>query len=223
MGAVSTPDPTENEPGTSSWLNDAVSFILRRPVRVRVKTSPNNLVRGKLDVVILELNGLDVTGLDLDRVLIRAEGLRIDPGLPPRLRSDSLGFKGTVVQAAVDRWTRRTRLPVKLSLTPDGVVVKTGLRGISLSEVATELDITGPFLTLRPKRAAMLGVSTPVARFFRGYLPLPPMPMGAKLVRFEPGDGRMTAWFALEPLDEPLSPALAASLRKRFFPIPLTR
>jgi hypothetical protein len=162
---------------------------------------------------------MDFTGLDVDRLLIRAEGLRIDPGIPPRLRSDALGFKGTVVQAAVDRWTRRTRLPVKLSLTPDGVVVKTGLRGLALSEVATELDITGPFLTLRPKRASMLGVSTSVARFFRGYLPLPPLPMGAKLVRFEPGDERMTAWFALDPLDEPISPALATSIRKRLFPL----
>ena len=216
MGAISTPDPT-----TNGWLNDAVSFLLRRPVRVRVKTSPNNLVRGRLDVVILEANGLDVTGLDLDRLLIRAEGLRIEPGIPPRLRSDTLGFKGTVVQTAVDRWTRRTRLPVRLSLTDDGVVVTTGLRGLALSEVATELYMTGPFLTLRPKRAAMLGLSSPVARFFRGYLPLPPLPLGARLTKFEPGDGRMTAWFEVDPLDEPISPALASSLRRRLLPLAL--
>ncbi len=109
-------------------------------------------------------------------------------------------------------------LPVRLTLTPSGVHARTSLAGVSLSEVDCELEVRGPFLGLRPQRASMLGVPAPIVGMFRGYLPLPPLPMGARLQRVDPDHGRLTAWFSLDDVDEPLTPRVARVLQRRLLP-----
>ncbi len=74
------------------------------------------------------------------------------------------------MQDAVDRWTNRTHLPVRLLLTDEGILVKTSVRGFSISEVATEVAVRGHFLTLRPRRASIVGLPTPVVGILRGFL-----------------------------------------------------
>ena len=64
------------------------------------------------------------------------------------------------------------------------------------------LAVSGPFLRLKPVRASMLGLPTPILGFLRGYLPLPPLPLGAHLARVEPGDGEPTGWFDVDDVDE---------------------
>src|SRR5581483_6999669 len=118
-------------------------------------------------------------------------------------------------QDAIDDWVRSVHLPVRLTLTPSGVHARTSLAGVSLSEVDCELEVRGPFLGLRPQRASMLGVPAPIVGMFRGYLPLPPLPMGARLQRVDPDHGRLTAWFSLDDVDEPLTPRVARVLQRR--------
>ena len=60
--------------------------------------------------------------------------------------------------------------------------------------------------------------TAPVLGFLRGYLPLPPLPLGARLNRVEPGDGEITVWFDVDDVDEPLTPAIAAGIRRRLIP-----
>jgi hypothetical protein len=199
-------------------LDGTVSALARRPVKVRVKPTPLGLVTGRLDAVVLEVGELATHGLVVDRLVVHAQNLRVEPGLPPRLKAGPIGFKATVVQEAVDGWTKAAHLPARLLLTPEGIVVKTGVRGFQLSEVATELTVSGPFLQLRPVRASMLGLSTPVLGFLRGFLPLPPLPLGARLNRVEPGDGELTVWFDVDDVDEPLTPAIATGIRRRLVP-----
>jgi hypothetical protein len=199
-------------------VDGTVSQLARRPVRVRTKVTPAGALRGRIDVIVFEVGGLRTTGLVIDRLVVRAEQVRVEPGLPPRLKAGPLGFKATVAQAAVDRWTKASHLPVRLLLTPEGVVAKTSVRGIQLSEVEVELDVAGPLIQLRPRRAAMLGVETPVLGLLRGYLPLPPLPMGARLRRVEAGDGTLTTWFSVPDVDEPLTPDLALRLQRRLVP-----
>jgi hypothetical protein len=65
-------------------------------------------------------------GLVLDRVVVRAQRVRVVPGLPPRLRAGPVGLRAYVSQDNVDRWTRAARLPIRLELTADGVQITTG-------------------------------------------------------------------------------------------------
>lgn len=214
--------PTTEGPSPADLLigliDGTVSQLARRPVRVRTKITPAGALRGRVDVIVFEVGGLRTTGLVIDRLVVRAEQVRIEPGLPPRLKAGPVGFKATVVQSAVDRWTKASHLPIRLLLTPEGVVAKTSVRGIQLGEVAVELDVVGPLIQLRPRRAAMLGVETPVIGLLRGYLPLPPLPLGARLRRVERGDGTLTTWFSVPDIDEPLSPDLALRLQRRLIP-----
>lgn len=199
-------------------LDGTVSVIARRPIKVRVKPSPLGLLTGRVDVVVIEMGELATHGLVVDRLVVHAEDLRVEPGLPPRLKAGPIGFKATVVQEAVDAWTRWAHLPARVELSSEGIVLHAGVRGIAVGEFATELAVSGPFIQLRPVRASMLGVPTPVLGFLRGYLPLPPLPLGARLARVEPGEGQMTVWFDVDDIDEPLTPAIARSIRRRLRP-----
>ena len=100
-------------------------------------------------------------------------------------------------QENVDRWTRTARLPIRLALTEEGVILRAGVGGIRMSETLADLEVSGPFLRLAPKRMTIVGVQAPLTRFIRGYLPLPPLPKGAHLTEVRPGDGRIAVTFAL--------------------------
>jgi hypothetical protein len=199
-------------------LDGTLSRVARRPVKVRAKVSPVAAMLGSIDVIVFELGELEMAGLEVERIVVRAENVRIQPGFPPRLRTGQVGFKATVGQAAIDRWTQRTHLPVRMHLTEEGIIVKTTVRGFSISEVATEVAVSGHFLTLRPRRASIVGLPTPVVGMFRGFLPLPPLPRGARLSKVDHEAEKVTAWFALDDIDQPLTPAIARRLRPSLLP-----
>ena len=160
-------------------------------------------------------------GLVLDRVVVRAQHVRVVPGLPPRLRAGPVGLRAYVSQDNVDRWTRTARLPMRLQLTEDGVLLTTGLRGIRVSETLADLEVAGRFVRLAPKRMTIGGLPAPMARFFRGYLPLPPLPRGARITELRPSDGELEVTFQLDHVDEPLTPDIARRLRTlAHLPIP---
>jgi hypothetical protein len=222
--AVDVDERTRSEAAPSAadlligLLDGTLSRVARRPIKIRVKSSPVSAMLGVLDVAVFELGELEMAGLEVERIVVHAENLRIQPGFPPRLRTGEIGFKATVVQDAVDAWTQRTHLPVRLLLGDEGVIVKTSVRGFSISEIATQVAVSGPFLTLSPKRASFVGLPAPVVGILRGYLPLPPLPRGARLHRVDHEDGSLTAWFALDEIDQPLTPAIARRLRPSLLP-----
>lgn len=195
-------------------LLDVVSeAALGRPLRPQLRITPAGLLRGEIDMVKLELPAYAVAGLVVDRFIIRAEHVRVQPGLPPVLVAGPVGFKAVVSQENVDRWTRDLRLPLRLRLTEEGVVTTTGLGGIRVSEIVTEPTVVGGFLQLRPTRASLLGVPTTLVRFLRGYLPLPPLPRSARLDRVEPSDGELALAFTIDRFEQPLTPDVTDRLR----------
>ena len=196
-------------------LIDAVSeAALGRPLRPDVRMSPSGLLRGEIDLVKVELPAYAVAGLVIDRFIVRAERVRVQPGLPPVLIAGPVGLEAVVSQANVDRWTRDLRLPMRLRLTEEGVVTSTGLGGIRMTEVVTEPTVVGGFVQLRPTRASLLGVPTTLVRFLRGYLPLPPLPRSARLDRVEMADGELTMAFRIERFEQPLTPDVTNGLRR---------
>ena len=214
--------PDEEAPSPADLLigllDGTLSRVVRRPVKVRSKISPVAAMLGSIDVVVFELGELEMAGLEVERIVVHVENVRIQPGFPPRLRTGEIGFKATVVQAAVDRWTQRTHLPMRMHLTDEGILVKTSVRGFSIGELSTEVAVTRNFLTLRPKRASIVGVRTPVVGMLRGFLPLPPLPRGARLSKVDHEEGTITTWFALDNIDQPLTPAIARRLRPSLLP-----
>jgi hypothetical protein len=194
-------------------LDSTASRVLDHPIRPRVKATPAGLLRGELDVVKVEVPAVLAAGLVLDRLVVRAERVRVAPGLPPRLRAGPVGIRAYVCQENVDRWTRTSHLPMRISLTAEGVVLTAGVRGFRMGEVLADLEVAGPFLRLAPKRASIAGVPTPLVRFLRGYLPLPPLPRGARITEVRPGDGELAVTFQLDEVDEPLTPDVARRLR----------
>jgi hypothetical protein len=215
--ATSASDEARDDPAVlASFLalvDDAASRVIDHPIRPRVKASPQGLLRGELDLVQVEIPAVLAAGLVLDRIVIRAQHLRIVPGLPPRVQAAPVSLRAYVSQANVDRWTRTTHLPMRLALTEEGVLLTTGVRGFRMSETLTDLEVSGRFLRLSPTRMTIVGLPAPMARFFRGYLPLPPLPKGARITEVRPGAGRLAVTFALEELDEPLTPDIARRLR----------
>jgi hypothetical protein len=161
----------------------------------------------------VEVPAVLAAGLVLDRLVVRAEHVRVVPGLPPRLQAHPVGLRAYVSQGNVDRWTRTARLPIRLALTEEGVLLTTGVRGFRMSETLADLEVAGRFLRLAPKRMTIVGLPAPLARFFRGYLPLPPLPKGARITEVHPGDGELAVTFQLERLDEPLTPDILRRLR----------
>jgi hypothetical protein len=194
-------------------IDSTASRIVDHPIRPRIKVSPQGLLRGELDVVKVEVPAVLAAGLVLDRVTVRAERVRVAPGFPPRLQAGPVGLRTWVCQEHVDRWTHTARLPIRLLLTEEGVLLTTGVGGFRMSETLADLEVAGRFLRLAPKRMTIVGLPAPMARFFRGYLPLPPMPKGARITQVTPGDGELVVTFELPNLDEPLTPDIARRLR----------
>lgn len=225
-GADPTPDrpriPTPEEAATYRpaqdlflALLDVVSeAALGRPLRPQLKISPAGLLRGEIDLVKVELPAYAVAGLVVDRFVVRAEHVRVQPGLPPVLVAGPVGFKAVVSQDNVDRWTKDLRLPFRLRLTDEGVVTTTGLGGIRMGEVVTMPTVVGGFVQLQPTKASLLGVPTTLVRFLRGYLPLPPLPRSAQLDDVETSDGELALSFRIERFEQPLTPDVSERIRQ---------
>lgn len=185
---------------------------LGKPLRPRLKVTPAGLLRGEVDVVKVELPAYAVAGLVVDRFVVRAEHVRVVPGMPPRLEAGPVGIRAIVSQANVDRWTKDLHLPFRLRLTEEGVVSTTGIAGITMTEVVTMPDVSGGFLRLRPQRASLLGVPTSLVRFLRGYLPLPPLPRDAVLESVDPADGELGITFRIDRFEQALTPDVSRRL-----------
>lgn len=196
-------------------LLDVVSeAALGRPLRPQLKISPAGLLRGEIDLVKVELPAYAVAGLVVDRFVVRAEHVRVQPGLPPALVAGPVGFTAVVSQDNVDRWTKDLRLPFRLKLTEEGVITTTGLGGIRMGEVVTTPTVVGGFLQLQPTKASLLGVPTTLVRFLRGYLPLPPLPRSARLEGVEASDGELALSFRIERFEQALTPDVSERIRQ---------
>ena len=197
-----------------AFLDTVSEATLGRPLRPRLRLSPAGLLRGEVDLLKIELPAYAVAGLVIDRFVVRAEHLRVAPGLPPRLLAGPVQLQAVVSQENVDRWTKHLRLPFRLRLTEEGVLTTAGFGGSRFSEILTIPDISNGLLRLRPQRASLLGVPAPLVRFLRGYLPLPPLPRDAFLESVVPGDGELTLVFRIDEFEQAITPDVRKRLRQ---------
>ncbi len=215
-GGRRRPAPGALAAGLSALVDATVGALVRRPVSVRAVPSVEGVLSGRLDRLEVDLSGVATAGLTVDRLTLSATGVRIRPGLPPRVQADDLRARATVTEASVNGWLRTVRGPARVRLGADGMAVTVSAAGIDLHEVLTRVEVDGRWVVLRPRSASFLGMAAPAAGLFRGYLPLPPLPAGARLLAVDHTEGELSARLSFGPLDEPLEPGLPARLRRRF-------
>ena len=177
-------------------------------------------LRGRIRSVDAELGEVELGGLVVDHLLVRASGIEIVPGTPPRLRVPRVNVAATITQRGIDRWLLREGLPLRVRLGARGLATAFSLDTFGLGEIETELAISGGWLQLRPRRAGMIDLPEVARRVFSSYLPLPRLPAGARLEALQHEPRELTAHLVLPGLDEPLGTGLASRIRARFFPDP---
>lgn len=202
---------------TTLPIDTAAGALLGRPLRTRVRVSPAGALRGQLDGVRAVVGGVVVAGLVLHRVDVRAHRVRVVPGLPPHLRVGEVDVGAFVRQEDMDAWTRSASLPVRLRFRPNGIAARAGLVGVRLGEVLVDLTADGQRLRLVPRRVDVLGrgMTNPSTGLFRVVLPLPPLPVSARLLRLVHHDDEIEVWLSVAGLDQKLTPGAITALRDR--------
>lgn len=183
--------------------DSATSAVAGRPLRVRVALSPAHVVAGRVTQLGLTIDDIELGGLAIARLTVRARGARLVPTWPPRLRTGPVRIRAEIDQGALDAWLRRAKLPLRLRLGADDLTARTGLGGLRLAEVRAGIQVERSRLVVTPLRGDVLGLglrAPPV----RVPLPLPPLPRSCRVTGFEVRDGRATVELELPGIDEPL-------------------
>lgn len=206
MTSTSAPAPLRPTAGDlARWLgaaSDAVaSAAAGRPVRLRIGLSPGAVCSGRIGRLRATVDDVDLGGLVVARLAIDARDARLVPAWPPRLRTGPVRIRADVHQGALDTWTRRTALPVRLRLRADGLAVRTGIAGVRLADVRAAVEIDRGLLMVRPLRGEVLGLGL-AAPPVRVPLPIPVLPRGARLVALHVTEGRGTFDLEVRSLDE---------------------
>lgn len=204
-----------------------VALALGSPARVRLSVTPS-LVVGHAQRARVTIPDVRVAGLHLALVDVRADHVRLPSRWPARLQADRVVVRVHVEQAALDRWTRSSALPLRLALRAGTICARTGIAGRRLGELEIAVHLDGGRLRLAPGRMSMLGVALDAARAPMPplTLPLPPLPRRVTLVAVEPSDGAIDVVFELTDLDEALTVErlrrAARALRRRAAGAPAT-
>ena len=205
MTSTSVPTPLPTAGDLARWLgtaSDAVaSAAAGRPVRLRVGLSPGGVCSGRVGRLRATVDDIDLGGLEVTRLALDARDARVIPAWPPRLRTGPVRIRAEVRQGALDTWTRRASLPVRLRLRAEGLAVRAGLAGVRLADVRAAVEIDRGLLMVTPLRGEVLGLGLP-ALPVRLPLPIPALPRGTRLVALDLSEGRGTFEVEVPSLDE---------------------
>jgi hypothetical protein len=202
----------------SDAIDQWLSSYLEMPVKLAFEGSVGDALRGTFEGVSLEVAGVATAWLPLERIGLHATRASITPGLPAVLTVEEPVVSLTVGQRDLDRWQGRFQLPFRLQLGEKGLIVNTEVAGIALSELETRLEVVNGWFVLRPRSVSILGVPSQIARWFRAYLPLPPVSPEARLSGIDHSAGRITLHFSVSDFEEEITPGMLKRLRRRLLP-----
>jgi hypothetical protein len=164
------------------------------------------MVLGRAERARVTLRGLRVAGLRLAAVDVRAEGVRVVPGYPVRLRTERVRLRAHVEQTDLDGWSHARGLPLRLRFHDGAVSARTGIAGRRLGDAEIGVRLDSGRLQLVPRRANVLGLAVSAGALFPAVtLPLPPFPRRAELVAVEPTAGAIDLAFELAEVVEELT------------------
>lgn len=203
----------------SDLIDELVGSYLRLPVLFSWREAKGLPFPDTFSAAALELQGLATAWVNLEQIVWRADEVRFIHGLPARLKLTTPSIELAIGQAELDRWLGQFRLPYRLELAADGLIVHTEIAGFPLAQFETRLEVVGGWFALEPKRASILGVPGYVPSLFKSYLPLPPLSKETRLSKVTHQSGQLRLRFAIDDFEEEVSPGLLLRLRKRFFPV----
>lgn len=209
----------DNNDNRSDLIDQLVSSYLTLPVLVSWERARGLPFPDTFSQARLELQGLATAWVNLDQIVWEAEEVAFIPGLPARIELTAPSIEIAIGQAELDRWLGQFRLPYRLELAADGLIVHTEIAGFPLAQFETRLEVVGGWFALEPKSASIFGVPGYVSSLFKSYLPLPPLSKEARLSAVTHRPGQLRLKFAIDDFAEEVSPGLLVRLRKRFFPV----
>jgi hypothetical protein len=202
----------------SDAIDQWLSSYLEMPVKLAFEGSVGDALRGTFEGVSLEVAGVATAWLPLERIGLHAVRASLTPGLPAVLSVEEPVVSLTVGQRDLDRWQGRFQLPFRLQLGEKGLIVNTEVAGVALSELETRLEVVNGWFVLRPRSVSILGVPSQIARWFRAYLPLPPISPEARLTGIDHAADRITLHFSVSDFEEEITPGMLKRLRRRLLP-----
>lgn len=199
------------------WVVDQVAArVAGRAATVRWDAAPLEALRGRARLLTIGVSDLRVAGLTINQGVVRIERARIVPGLEPRLQGGPVTAKLTVGQERVDEWIGRASLPFRLELTDEGIVSSAGVGPLRMGRVLTEIAVREDgTVRLRPMKAVGRTLPVGLGEALTGSLPLPRLPIEARLVEIEHGPGRLSVTVALDDFDEAIGLGAPDRLRAR--------
>ena len=203
----------------SDIIDQLVGSYLTVPVAIFWETAKGIPFPDTFERARVEFTGIATAWLNLQKIICHAAEVHFIAGPPAKIQLQSPSIEIVVGQAELDRWVARFKLPYRLELAAQGLVVHTEIAGFPVGEFETRLEVVDGWFVLQPKRASILGVPSYVSDLFRSYLPLPPVSSEARLANIEHAPGALHLTFALDDFTEEVTPGLLTRLRKRFFPM----
>lgn len=204
----------------SEAIDELLSNYLAMPARVSWDGALGDSVRGTFVRGRLELAGVAVLALPVQRLVLSSECFRFTPGLPARIHAEGPRVEVTIDQAQVDRWLARANAPFALRLAPEGIELTLGLAGYEVTRAEATLSIDRGWFLLRPRHASFLGIENRLARLFRTFFPMPRLAPETRLSAIRHRPGALELELSLADFEEDLRPGLVGRLVERFLPKP---
>lgn len=203
----------------SDLVDELLSSYLKIPVTMGWEKASGYPFPDCFENSRLDFRGIATGWLGLDQISCTARETRFEHGLPARLLLTGPGLEVTIGQVALDKWLGRFQLPYRLELGAGGLIVHTEIAGFPVARFETTIDVVGGWFVLKPKRASIFGVPGYVSSIFQTYLPVPPLSRETRLSGIEHAPDTLMLRFALDDIEEEVTPGLLLRLRKRFFPV----
>ena len=137
--------------------------------------------RGSLFELIAELGDIDISGHPLDNVKVKANGVRVVPGVPTRVRAEQIDVEGAIsIEALVD-WLNTRDLKWILSVDRTGLIhAKHRVRTL---EALVDASVADDMVRLEIHHAHWRGVSVPKLLLPSRGIELAPLPGHTRIVR----------------------------------------
>lgn len=144
----------------------------------------------RIGLVTVGAKDLDIGGLRLADVQIKAADVGLRLGRPVRLVTGTVDISVRIVQADMDRWSRRLGLPARLVMRPGRLVARLGVAGIRLGQIEMGVTASEGGIRLSPQRISGLGIDLRTQDELDIEIPLPVLPVSVSITRTDWDDGQ---------------------------------
>lgn len=202
----------------SDAIDQVISTFLEMPARVSWSGALADSARGHFEDARLELAGMAVLPLPVERLVLEARRFQFVPGIPARFVVEGPRLVLTIDQRQIDAWLDRARAPFALRLAEGSVEFRMEVAGFPIGRAETEVRISRGWVVLRPKHQEFLGVRNRLATLFRTYLPLPRLAPQTRLTGVEHDEGLIRLELTLDDFEDVITPGLVDRVQERFLP-----